>query len=359
MRLFMVPTIVVLLFSTSVLAQKKHVEIPDSIPYGQTLNPLQQEPVFAVCSKQGMRVLVSRDDGKTWKQTFLATESIEDGGWHGTFAVYGMAATRGVIGVFSGWGTPGVYIGSDNARDWTHFSKSPAKLGSVWGAAGGNGIMLTSADQWRGMTSNEANFQTWNTHKVKPLLGDGKTHHMMCAFGDYGGGRFVVVGDNHHVFYSEDDCKTWKHSRIPDVVGERHQAIAYANGVFVVCYKTHIARSTDGGATWTAHEHGLIGRGISWRGLSRVKNEFWLTSNGGSHARKSKDGVTWSDLPASTPGGRFASSPDGTIINVERRRFDIKRSVDGVNWTSVFTAPANDVTWDTAFAVHAKVNAIR
>ncbi|MCA9165549.1 MAG: hypothetical protein KDA62_21315, partial [Planctomycetales bacterium] len=76
--------------------------------------------MFAVCSKQGMRILVSRDDGQTWKQTFLGTDSLEDGGWHGTFAVYGMAATKGVIGVFSGWGTTGVYIGSDDGERWTH-----------------------------------------------------------------------------------------------------------------------------------------------------------------------------------------------------------------------------------------------
>ncbi|MCA9082265.1 MAG: hypothetical protein KDA58_17015, partial [Planctomycetaceae bacterium] len=101
-------------------AQKQHAPIRDDIPYGVQLQPRQEEPVFAVCSKQGMRVLVSRDDGRTWKQTFLGTDSLEDGGWHGTFAVYGMAATGGVIGVFSGWGTPGVYIGSDDGVHWSH-----------------------------------------------------------------------------------------------------------------------------------------------------------------------------------------------------------------------------------------------
>jgi hypothetical protein len=97
-------------------AQKEHATIRDDIPYGGRLKPRMEEPVFAVCSKQGMRILVSRDDGRTWKQTFLGTDSLEDGGWHGTFAVYGMASTKGVIGAFSGWGTPGVYIGSDDGE---------------------------------------------------------------------------------------------------------------------------------------------------------------------------------------------------------------------------------------------------
>ncbi|MEZ6088707.1 MAG: hypothetical protein R3C05_11915 [Pirellulaceae bacterium] len=72
-----------------------------------------------------------------------------------------IAATRGVIGVFSGWGTPGVYIGSDDGLHWGHLNQQPTKLGSVWGAAGGNGILLTSADQWRGMTSSNQSQIEW------------------------------------------------------------------------------------------------------------------------------------------------------------------------------------------------------
>ncbi len=343
---------------TSVYGQKKHAPIREDIPYGQALDPRMEEPVFAVCSKQGMRILVSRDDGKTWKQTFLGTDSLEDGGWHGTFAVYGMAATRGVIGVFSGWGTPGVYIGSDDGVNWTHLNKSPAKLGSVWGAAGGNGVLLTSADQWRGVTSSGNEFSEWTGHMVMPLLDGGKTHHMISGFGDYKGGRFVVVGDNQHVFYSDDTCHSWKHSRIPEEAGGGQEVVAFGNGVFLVSFKEHVARSADGGETWTLHEHGLKGWGKSWRGLSFVKGEFWLTAQKGSHARKSKDGIIWEDLPKSTPGGRFVESETGTIINVERRRYDIRRSEDGVKWETVFTAPKEDVSWDTAFAVFAKVNRV-
>ncbi len=345
--------------ATPAVAQKKHAPIRDDIPYGQQLNPKMEQSVFAVCSKQGMRILVSRDDGKTWTQTFLGTESLEDGGWHGTFAVYGMAATRGVIGVFSGWGTPGVYIGSDDGVHWTHLNAEPAKLGSVWGAAAGNGIMLTSADQWRGMTSASDSFSDWKAHKVMPLLDGGKTHHMISGFGDDNGGRFIVVGDNHHVFYSSDNCQSWKHSRIPEAAGKRQDVIAYGNGVFLCSYEESVARSADGGATWTVHEHGLQGWGKAWRGLSFVNGEFWLTAKKGSHGRRSKDGITWEDLPKSTPGGRFAAAANGTIINVERGRYDIKRSVDGLNWENVFTAPQQDVSWDTAFVVHEKVNTVR
>ena len=109
-------------------AESKHVTVRADIPFGGELHPPQEQPVFAVCSKQGARVVVSRDDGKTWVQTFLGTDSLEDGGWHGTFAVYGMAYTEGVIGVFSGWGTPGVYIGSDDGVRWAHLNRNPRRL---------------------------------------------------------------------------------------------------------------------------------------------------------------------------------------------------------------------------------------
>ena len=60
-----------LVCSISAFAQnKKFAPVRTDIPMGGSLAPKQEEPVFAVSSKQGMRVLVSRDDGKTWKQVF-------------------------------------------------------------------------------------------------------------------------------------------------------------------------------------------------------------------------------------------------------------------------------------------------
>ena len=337
-------------------AQTKHAPIREDIPWGGNLSPQMEEPVFAVCSKQGMRVLLSRDDGKSWKQTFLGTDSLEDGGWHGNFAVYGMAYTQGVLGVFSGWGTPGIYIGSDDGVHWSHLNKEPVKLGSVCGAAGGQGVLLTSADQWRGMTSATGTFSDWTQHSITELLDGEKTHHMISAFGDYQGGRFVIVGDNQHVFYSDDRCQTWNHSRIPESAGNGQDVIAFGNDIFLCSYKDQVARSDDGGVTWTLHDSGLKGWGKSWRGLSFVRGEFWLTAQKSSHGRKSKDGITWEDLPKSTPGGRFVESKTA-IINVERGRYDIQRSEDGVTWATVFNAPKEDVSWDTTFAVHGKVNA--
>ena len=345
--------------STPASAQNsKFAPIRDDIPMGRKLSPKSEEAVFAVCSKQGMRVLVSRDDGKTWKQTFVATESKEDGGWHGNYAVYGMAYTQGVIGIFSGWGAPGIYIGSDDGQHWSHLNKVATKLGSVWGATGGKGVLLTSADQWRGITSSNESHSSWQKHSLRDLLQGGKTHHIIAGFGDYKGGRFICIGDNRHVFVSDDLCKTWQHSRIPEGVGDRgQQTIVFGNGTFVCSFKEKVARSVDGGMTWSLHDHGLIGQ-ASWRGLSFVNGEFWLTGKKGG-GRRSKNGKNWMDLPKSTPAGRFAQSPNGTIINVARGSYDIRRSTDGKIWQTVFTAPEDkNVTWDTSFVVHGKVNKV-
>lgn len=79
----------ILTAATVTHAQKKYAPIRADIPYGTVLSPRGEEPVFAVCSKQGMRILVSRDDGRTWKQTFLGTDSLEeDVSWDTAFAVY-------------------------------------------------------------------------------------------------------------------------------------------------------------------------------------------------------------------------------------------------------------------------------
>ncbi len=354
----LIPVLLVLgaLPNPAALGQKGPAPVRADIPPGGNLKPRMEQPVFAVATKQGMRILVSRDDGKSWRQTFLGTEEREDGGFHGTFAVYGMAYTKGVIGVFSGWGQPGVYIGSDDGENWAHLSAAATNLGSVWGAAGGGGVMITSADQWRGISVGRGDFSAWEKISVGKLLGGGKTHHMISGYGDYNGGRFVVVGDNRQVFYSEGLGENWKHTAIPEEAAGPQNSVAFGNGVFLCDFETHVARSTDGGATWTAHPHGL-GSKAAWRGLSFVKGEFWLTARGGKSGRRSRDGVAWEDLPSGTPGGMFVESETGALVNVERGRYDIRRSADGKAWETVFKAPAEDPTWSFALAVHGKVNA--
>ena len=66
-----------------------------------------------------------------------------------------------------------------------------------------------------GITSSSDTHANWRKHSLKDLLDGGRTHHIICGFGDFKGGRFLAIGDNRHVFYSDDLCQSWKHSRFP------------------------------------------------------------------------------------------------------------------------------------------------
>lgn len=346
------------LASPALAQKKKFAQVPESIPYDIELEPKMEEPVFVVASKQGMRVLVSRDDGKSWTQTFLGSEEREDGGWHGSFATYGMACTGGVIGVFAGWGQPGLFVGSDDGVEWGRMYEKGQKMPSVWRAAGGQGVMITTAAPHQSMAIWRDG--EWEMKSIRDLL-KGKSHHLIVGYGDYEAGAFVVVGDGQHVFYSHDLGKTWSYSNIPSEAGEGQNTVTFGNGVFLVDYSTHVARSDDGGKTWELHPHGIKGR-IGWHTLSFVNGEFWLSPCGKGRVRRSKDGIEWSDLPASVPTGSFVQAESRTIINVERDRRTILRSEDGTKWETVFEAPGDDpkdVTWSLTYAVAGKVNRVR
>lgn len=314
--------------SYTAICGPKTVNPRDDLPLGGNLKPKMEEPVFAVASKQGMRIYVSRDDGKTWKESFLASDEKGDGGWHGAWAVYGMTYTEGVIGVFSGWGAPGNYIGSDDGVNWVRLNKEKKSLMSVCGAAAGQGIMLTGADQWRGISSSSKNGAVWTKHSLTKLLDGGKTHHIVCGYGDYKGGAFVAIGDNSHVFYSHDLCQNWKHSKLPKLFKRTTLPVVYGNDVFVSAMSPQeVVRSADGGVTWTVHQTGLKKRLCS-NGMSFINGEFWLTSKSKELGKRSKDGIHWEDLPASHPKGHFIQSESGTIINIKRNRNTILRSTD-------------------------------
>ena len=65
-----------------------------------------------------------------------------------------------------------------------------------------------------------------------------------------------------------------------------------------------------------------------------VNGEFWLA---GSQSRASADGKQWRDLPEAIPAGQLVSSPEGTLISIDRRRTNILRSDDGgKTWEEVF-----------------------
>jgi hypothetical protein len=154
------------------------------------------------------------------------------------------------------------------------------------------------------------------------------------------------VGDAPFAFVSRDNGLTWTASRIePDAAADQRglsRDLAYGNGLFLVADDQGrlVHRSADGGLTWSSHEHGVQQPTPSFSSLSFVKGEFWLT---GKRPRASRDGITWRDLPESTPSGKVIETDRGTLISVHRKRPDILRTTDGQHWDKVHSLTPDDV----------------
>ncbi len=313
------------------------------IPLRNGLEPKTEVPVFAVASS-GLRVLISKDDGKTWKQSLLVSSEAGDGG-HGPYGVHGLAYADGLFSIYSGWGATGYWLGSIDGENWTHLSpnKEGTQYPGVMGVAAAPGL-LVSAGSGSVSVSKDLG-KTWNVLKMRSL--SIRTHHMKAAIGDFDKGRIVVAGDGPMVIYSQDKGRTWKQGDVSGGFTENNGRffvagnIVYGNEMFLINSgdKGTVTRSTDGGKTWS----GKIDTGaerIAYRALSFVRGEFWLP---GRKSRASKDGINWRDLPSTVPPGPIAESDRGTLICVTRDK--IYRSSDGVVWNVVFTVPKKSTSW--------------
>src|SRR5205085_1651217 len=70
----------------------------DEIPLGGDFKPQPKAPAF-VAVGHGARIIVSRDDGKTWTQAFFGYPGADHGGWASSCVAY----TGGVFAIPVGW----------------------------------------------------------------------------------------------------------------------------------------------------------------------------------------------------------------------------------------------------------------
>ena len=323
-------------------AQEK---IRAAIPPGGNFEPKAEEGIF-VAAGHSMNVVVSRDDGKTWKQVFYGAP----GGDHGRWAVWdSVAYTKGVFAIAAGWGAAGTVIASDDGENWRHLADGSRPLLKKDGkpydmlttmqllGVDGTFVMPLEATPDFGKTWFRASASAFKDEAGNPIKVN--LAHPVMACGEYAGNkRLIVVSDDGPAIYSDDLGKIWVplNATVDPWESQGAKGIIAKGDVFLILKGSGqtVLRSADGGATWHACSLGVEkpeGRSFA---LSIVGDEFWIT---GKKSKASKDGITWRDLPPEVPSGRIAVSDQGTLVSVSKSRFTILRSEDaGASWKEVY-----------------------
>jgi photosystem II stability/assembly factor-like uncharacterized protein len=325
-------------------------KIRASIPLGGDFKPNPKVGAFVVVG-HGARIIVSKDDGQTWKQAFFAAPGAD----HGPWATKSVAYTNGVFAVPVGWGGPTIYLASDDAVNWRHLTSGTTKVSEgkgdprvmtgAWGLTGGKGVFVSSGYMTFSATADLGNtfttFGMWGAFKNDPR-GKLSTHHIGTEYCGDASGRFLALGDNRgdtgpkfgHLFASDDQGKTWKWIAPQGLDASTGRGTMKCNGKLLVMTDNSAANawtSTDAGETWA----GPHATGTQRAALSIVNGEFWLCSK---KSRASADGKTWRDLPATVPEGQVIASERGTLVSIHAQRFNIQRSTDGgKSWQEVYS----------------------
>ena len=112
-------------------------------------------------------------------------------------------------------------------------------MNDTLGSAGGQGAFVTVGTSFESTPDFGKTWRQFSPRKFDPVV---RTHHMRVVYGDYDGGRFLVMGDGPKVFQSTDLGKTWTLSPM-NGWGEwtegLRKGMAYGNGAFVMkadCY---------------------------------------------------------------------------------------------------------------------------
>jgi hypothetical protein len=326
------------------------------IPLGGDFRPNPQVPAFVVVGHGG-RIIVSKDDGKTWTQTFFGYPSGDHGGW----ATRTMTYEGGVFVVAVGWGGPCSYLASEDGVRWRHLTAGTAKLPEgkgdpramvgAWGLAGGRGTIVATGYMTMAATSDLgkpfSGFSMWGAFKDDPR-GKLNTHHVDPVYCGDQSGRFLALGDNRgaegakfgNLFASDDLGKTWRWLNPKGLEETTGRGSMVSNGKVLVMTDAESANawtSADAGETWDGPHPTGAKRAV----LSEVRGEFWLS---GKPSRASADGKTWRDLPAAVPLGQVIASDKGTLISIHPQRTNILRSGDaGKTWQEVHTYKPEEI----------------
>ncbi|MEM9016285.1 MAG: sialidase family protein [Verrucomicrobiota bacterium] len=333
-----------------------------AIPLGGDFQPDPKVPVF-VAVGHGGRIVLSRDDGESWDQVYFG----HLGSDHSPWATKAIAYTDGVFVVPIGWGAPAMWIASEDGVNWRHLTngettlegvkgadENPAIMAGTWGIAGGAGTFVSGGYMTMSATPDLGkSFTTFSLRQFKddPRPRDLVTHHVGPVWCGDSSGRFLALGNDRskkdpvfgNLWASDDLGETWNWLE-PTLLNEKcegYSGIACNGTLVVIADKSgaNVFVSADAGETW----EGPSPTGLDRATMSLVGDEFWIVSARGSRA--TKDGKDWRELPEGIPRGKIVSSPDGALVNIERRRCSLLRSGDGgASWDEVysFEEPKNE-----------------
>ncbi len=331
----------------------------DRIPLGGDFRPDPKQPAF-VAVGHGGRIVLSRDDGKTWKQVYFG----HAGSDHGLWATKAIAYAGGVFVVPVGWGGPTIWLASEDGVNWRHLTSGQTKLKGIkgadedprvmpgtWGIAGGQGadgrpVFVTGGYMTMAATSDLG--KSIATFSLRSFKEDPRprrlvTHHVGPVFCGNKSGRFLALGNDRskenpvfgNLFASDDYGQTWRWLE-PETLNQECDGYCgiVSNGRVVMIADETGANafvSSDAGDSW----EGPFATGAERASLSLVGEEFWLT--GAKKSCASADGRIWRELPPGIPAGKIVAAPGGTLISIDRRRADILRSSDdGKTWQQVY-----------------------
>jgi len=336
-------------------AEKARAEVP----LGGDFRPDPKVPVF-VAIGHGGRILLSRDDGKSWKEVFFG----HPGSDHSPWAAKSVAYTEGVFAVAIGWGAPTAWLASEDGVNWRHLTdgetvvpgvrgakEAPSIMAGTWGLAGAKGIFVSGGYMTTSATPDFGrSFTTFSLRSFKDDPRERKlvTHHVDPIWCGEKSGRFLAIGNDRsetpvfgNLYASDDLGKTWtwlEPKRLNEIC-EGYSGMVSNGRLVVIADKAgaNLFSSDDAGDNW----EGPFPTGLDRAGLSLVGDEFWLVGRKG--ARATSNGKTWRDLPEGIPTGQMIASPEGTLISIDRKRTSILRSTDGgTTWNEVYTFEAPD-----------------
>ncbi|MCP5541031.1 MAG: exo-alpha-sialidase [Akkermansiaceae bacterium] len=322
----------------------------EEIPLGGDFIPNPQVPAFVVVGHGG-RIIVSKDDGKTWTQTFFGYPAADHGVWSTRTCTYG----DGLFVVAFGWGAPTSWLASDDGVNWRHLTSgatvlpeakgNPRIMPGTWGLAAGKRTIVGTGYMSMAATSDFGKtflgFGMWGAFKDDPR-GRFQTHHLDPVYCGDASGRFLALGDNRgesgpkfgHLFASDDLGKTWKWLAPKGLDAASGRGAMVCNGSLLLMTDQGAENawiSADAGETWS----GPFPTGTKRAVLSVVGDEFWLS---GKPSRASADGKTWRELPAAVPQGQIIASDKGTLVSIHQQRTNILRSTDGgETWDEVYS----------------------